>query len=301
MDSEAAAERRGKLPVFAAGGRQWTVGEVLDFAPQRLSGAPAAAEPAPAGSDAAALDAAVRAFRYERRLLSAEDCRAWLAARELGVGDLRASVQRRLTGTEPATPGMAQIDRLLAPGFGAAARALAARVAAAIEADSLPGEGDADWIALDAAYQAFVAATLTPKARERALVVDRLQWLRVDCEVVEFDQLDAAREARLCVEDGQSLREVAEMGRFAYRSGRFVVSALPKSWAQALFRIRPGTATQPIVDGERLLVLGLRRLVEPDLADPEIADGIDASLLQPALEALLARRIRWLLPGLGSS
>jgi hypothetical protein len=298
-EADAAAERRRRLPVFAAGRRTWTVGDVLAIAPRVLAEPQRVSSTKAPAIDDATIDTAVKAFRYEHRLVSAEECLAWLATRELSFADLRASVRRRLAGIEAPTTATAEIDCLLAAEFAQAAHALAARVAAALEAEALPEGAAAEcWPELDACYQAFVSATFTTTARERTLAMDRLNWLRVECAVIEFDQLDAAREARHCVDDGQSLSEIAAMGHFAFRSGRWLVSALPKAWSQALFQIRPGMVTQPIADGERLLLLGFQRLIEPSLSDPDIAAGIDAAILQPALQALLARQVQWVLPGL---
>jgi len=293
---EIAAQRRRLLPVFAAAGRSWTVGDVLAIAPHvaELKRVPATAVVA---INDAAVDVAVTEFRYAHDLVSAEECLSWLATRELSFAELRASVRRRLGQTPAPSTATAQIDQLLDKEFSQAARALAARIGAAIEAQTLPESAPA-WPELEAGYQAFVSATTTPAARTRVLTTDRLNWLQVECEVIEFDQLDAAREARHCVDDGQSLTEIAAMGGFAHRSGRWLVSALPKNWAQALFQIRPGLVTQPIAEGERLLLLGFTRLIEPSLTDPEIVAGIDEAILQPALQALLTRHVEWLLPGL---
>ncbi len=53
------------------------------------------------------VDAALRAFRYSRRLTSAQDMRRWLARRELELGELRAAIERELArdgrrGADPA-------------------------------------------------------------------------------------------------------------------------------------------------------------------------------------------------------
>ena len=306
---DVAAARRRLLPVFIAAGRTWAVGDVLALAtsvlaePTQVAASAALARPistsAPGAIDEAAVDAAVRDFRYEYGLISAEECTAWLATRGLNFAELRASIRRRLARSSAPTQAAAEIDLLLGSAFTQAAQALAVRIAAAIEAQALPESAPtACWPELEACYQRFVSVTTTAAARERVLALDRLHWLQVECEVLEFDQLDAAREARHCVDDGQSLSEIAALGRFAHRSGRWLVPALPKGWAQALFRIRPGLVSQPIAEGERVLLLGFTGLIEPSLSDPEIYAGINNAVLQPALQALLARHVQWLLPGI---
>jgi hypothetical protein len=77
----------------------------------------------------AEVDAALRAFRYARRLTSAQDMRRWLARRELELGELRAAIERELArdGRHGAGPAHAA-DR---------ARALAALPAEAVLSGAL--------------------------------------------------------------------------------------------------------------------------------------------------------------------
>lgn len=250
--------------------------------------------------DDAAVDAAVQRFRYAHALVSAQDCLAWLAARALVFADLRASLRRRLTGAEAPSADLTQIDLLLSDDFRRLARALAARVAAAAQA-GLPVVGPVlqCWAAIDASHRALLAETITDELRERVIAQDRRQWLQVDCEVLEFDRLDAAREARHCViEDGQGLAEIAALGGFAHRCGRWWVSELPGAWAQALFQIRPGMVSAVITEGERQLLLGFTRLIEPCRADPVLAARLDAVLVEQQELILLTRQVQRLLSGL---
>lgn len=298
------AQRRLLLPVFSAGQRQWNVGEVLAIAPF-LAGASKSTLPSAARArapvDDAAVDAAVQAFRYAHGLVSAQECLNWLAARGLGFADLRASLQRRLQGATAHTEAVAEIDLILSDDFRRLARALAARVAVAAEGKQVvEGRLPACWPEIEAGYRAHLLDQVTDEARDRALAQDRRQWLQVDCEVVEFDRIDAAREARLCVvEDGQSLAEIAALGGFAYRAERRWLSELPAVWSQALFKIRPGMVSAVIDEGERQVLLGFTRWIEPSRGDPLLAARLDETLVEQQVQLLLTRHVHWTLAGLG--
>ncbi len=302
--AEAESHPRLQLPVFTAAQRVWTVADVRAVAPLVLGddvgSAPSARQPTSAPVDESAVDAAVQAFRYAHGLVSAQDCLAWLSARALSFADLRAGMRRRLLDSGAASVANAEIDIILSDDFRLVARAFAARVAAAAEVRAcVDGPALQCWDALDAGFSAHLSETITNDARERLLAQDRRQWLRIEGEVVEFDRLDAAREARHCViEDGQSLLEIAALGGFAHRTERWWVSDLPGSWRQALFQIRPGMVTEVIVDGERQLLLGFTRLIEPNLADPFLAARLEDVLVEQLVGALLTRHVHWMLAGL---
>jgi hypothetical protein len=294
---------RRSLPVFAADGRIWTIGEVLAVAEHIRDATREPELPArglPQSGKAGDLDAAVQAYRYQHDLVSAEECLNWLTARGLSYADLRASIARRLAATPAPSAAAEQIDLILSDEFARLARALAARVAVAVQAGAaVTGSVYECWAQLEARFRAFATAAADPPARQRQLHNDRLNWVQVEFEQVEFDSLDAAREARLCVlEDGQSLRELALAGRLAHVSRCSRVSVLPPAWSHALLRTRPGTITPVISDGERLLVLAVTRIIEPSLSDPSVVSGIDTELLEQQLEPLLARHVRWDLNGI---
>ena len=302
--SESEVHRRLQLPVFVAAQRSWSVGDVLAVAPLVLreprSKAPVVGPLAAAAVDETAVDAQVQRFRYAHGLVSAQDCLAWLAVRSLSFADLRASMRRRLLPVSGRAADAVQIDLMLSDDFRLLTRALAARVAAAHELQ-MPLEGSAlqCWAQIDAGFSAHLGETIIDDARDRLLAQDRRQWLRIEGEVVEFDRLDAAREARHCViEDGQSLTEIAALGGFAHRSECWWASELPASWRQALFQIRPGMVTTVIADGERQLLLGFTRLIEPSRADPLLAARLEELLVEQQVRVLLTRHVQWALAGL---
>lgn len=286
------------LAVFSAGSRSWSVGELLAHAPQLgdCDPAPAARVRSPE-SATLNLDGAVEAFRYRHDLVSADECVAWLTLRGLSYGDLRSSLRRQLSGESAGNSSAGVIDCMLSERFSRLSLGLATRVACAVDAGCLPsGDLGPHWDALERCYQLFLADTFEQHKRQRVLDQDRLTWLKVDAELIEFDTLNAAREAKLCVtEDGMLLNEVAREGGLAYQAGCWFMRELKPAWAQALSRIAGGSVSVPIADGERWLLLGLTRYVEPSLDDPQVLAGIDALLLNQARQALISRHIRWAL------
>lgn len=295
---------RQSLPVFSAAERVWTIGEVLATAPY-MGASAGAPEHRPRGLPPTGklgdVEAAVQAFRYRHQLVSGEECSNWLAARGLKYADLHAALTRQVHAKPPPDATAIEIDLILSDQFARLAGGLAARVAVAMQADdAVTGTVDACWLPLESRYRTYAALAADPLARQRLLQTERLKWVQIAFEQIEFDRLDAAREARLCVlEDGQNLRELALAGRFAHSVRCERVSALPLAWAHALTSTPPGGLTPVIRDGERLLLLGVTRIIEPSLGDPAVLAGIDAQLLEQQLEPLLARHVRWVLNGIG--
>jgi hypothetical protein len=126
------ADARRALVVFSAGGREFRVGDVLSILP--TDAAPATQEPR-----ASDVDTALAAFRYQRDLISAEECEAWLAQRGLAYGDLADSLARRVAGGATADVDSAEIDALLSEAFDTQARELAAHAAVRCELASAAG------------------------------------------------------------------------------------------------------------------------------------------------------------------
>src|SRR4051794_26856900 len=142
-------------PVLTAGGVTYRWSDV--FLAARLRGKWEALVEAAAAPEAAVGDDELKragaAFRTERRLLAADELRAWLEAHRLTLADWNAYLRRRLADGAGAAPEPGA-DAVWAEGvcsgsFTRFAEELAAR-AAALAADSAaepPGPPPADWLA----------------------------------------------------------------------------------------------------------------------------------------------------------
>lgn len=293
------AQQRAELPICRIGERCLTVGEVcalwelLPSGPASADG-PQASAPSPAPGSSA-LAAAVTAFRYRHGLISADECTRWLQARGLSYAALQSSLARRLEGRAATTPAQREADRLLDPTWPARARALAARLALRPDPLAAPLTA-ADWPALQQGFERWCAGICVADARQSRLAQDRLQWLSLEVAWIEFDALDAAREGWCCVAlDGTAMAAVAAMAGLPHGQRRARLHTLPPSWSAALFRIAPGAVCPPLEDQGRWWLLALLAVEEATLAQAEVQAGVDAALVEDAVDLLLAERIQWLL------
>lgn len=284
---------RADIPVFEAGARVYTVGDVLAWR-AASAGVQGDREGAARVPDAEAL---IEAFRYRRDLVSAEECEAWLTQRGLEYADLEAAMHRRAHGLGPADADEAMVDQLLDEGFDEAARELSRHAAWLCEQGAPTGAPHPD-AATCARWRVDVARGLgqqiTDEARRREATRLARAWTRLCGIVVEFDEIAAAREARLCVEhEGEDLEQLAREHGLAWRRFDDRLHALSPAVAALLEALPPGQlGLEPLADGPvRLWRLDSRRQPTPD--DPAFAAAIEGTLGQRLLDAQVARHVRW--------
>ena len=105
---------------------------------------------------------------------------------------------------------------------------------------------DDEWftnaLAMEALYRQTCDRLLSRQAREHEVAAMRLPLTRFELETMEVDSLDAAREALLCVrDDGMSMTEVAEEGRYPYRHAEILLEDLPEDLQQKFFSVSAAT------------------------------------------------------------
>jgi hypothetical protein len=290
-----ATDRRA-LPVFHAGNRDFSVGDVLLTIPDRLVG-----YAIDAAADDARVDSALESWRYLRDLVSAEECEAWLARRGLCYADLHASIARQLRAAPPADADAAEVDALLDAGFDEHARELARHAALARELGlRWPGPDESlaliwrDW---QAATGAHCASAFSMAERSRELATHASELTRLEYVEVELDSAAAVREARMCVlEDRIELTAVAVEAGYPQRIVGACVGELPPTQAAVLQHAAVGQLSSPTTEDGRFLLLQLRQRVPPSLDDPTIAAAIDARLRRRRLDALVSRHVQWIWP-----
>lgn len=285
------ADARRALVVFSAGGREFRVGDVLSILP--TDAAPATQEPR-----ASDVDTALAAFRYQRDLISAEECEAWLAQRGLAYGDLADSLARRVAGGATADVDSVEIDALLSEAFDTQARELAAHAAVRCELGlgclaPLPQA----WPSWLTAASAYLEANASSGARERMLSQHAAALTRFAFTLVEFDSPAAAREARMCAEhDGASLAQLAAVHGFPIHPYDALAETLAPAMASALQHALPGQICLTALTGECTGLMQLHARRAPSLEDPQVAARIEALLRARALDALVSRHVRWTWP-----
>jgi hypothetical protein len=209
------------------------------------------------------------AFEYGRRLIAREDSKEKPDPR-LILAERTAFLERTLLG-EPSLPGWL----------------------------GLLGRSDAwldDMLKLEASYRLRCEAILTPQRLAGELAAVRLPLSRLELEQIEFDSLDAAREAQLCVrDDGLSLQEVARESRYPFRRFELLAEDLPEDRRQKLLCAAIGEI-QPPLESEGLFYLtSVMKKDEPTLAEPAIKRRIEQRIVSAHFSEACSKRLRWLI------
>jgi hypothetical protein len=327
------------LPVLAAGGRTYTWGDVFlaarlrgewDAIEQRAAlGVALEQSAAPPAEDA--VKRAGNAFRTERRLLAADELRAWLARRRLTLADWNGFLRRALllaSSPDPADAGAADpaeviwAEGVCSGAFDGFVQALAERAAAlAVEPDVDAGLPAPVWFERAPSREAAARMGVAPdsvavlcdelwraeaahaRLRERVIASDAprkavashgVDWLRVDCDLMIASDEDIAREIVLLVrEDGVALDEAAR--RAGLEATR--VSVLAGDIASEL-RARAMSATAGDLVGpvaieppKGFAVMAVRGKVAPSMDDPEIRERAERWAIEQALEREVSDRV----------
>ena len=141
---------------------------------------------------------------------------------------------------------------------------------------------------------------LTPDAAEREIGALRLPLTRFEVETIEFESHDAASEAVWCVRnDGMSMAEVAQEGRYPYRRAELVLEDIPDDLQQRFLSLTPGSVLDPIPREDGFQLSRLLGKAEPKPDDPAVRARIEQRILQRHFADLTSKRVRWeLMPAL---
>ena len=221
------------------------------------------------------VEAAGTEFRRSRGLLAADEMEAWLSHWAISVGDWMGFLRRE--------PGAALWPEAVCSGaLSSWAWELAGRAAAGGEHD------DPD------AYDELVRRANTPEARAKALEARQMDWLRVECDLLELPVEGMAREAALCVrEDGLSLDEVAGRAGIQVAERAFLLMDAPAELADPLLSARPGDLVGPASAGDAFYVALVRDKRAPALDDPAIGELLDVEVPRRAIDSEVKKWIRW--------
>lgn len=285
----------GERPVFSAGERTYAWLDVVQAAEARgevaaleqdlAAGAAALARVELAASD---VDAAGTEFRRKLGLLAADEMEAWLSHWEITAGDWMGFLRRQLArelapGAAGGEQGVALWPEAVCSGaLSSWAWELAGRAAAGGEHD------DPD------AYDELVRRANTPEARAKALEAKQMDWLRVECDLLELPIEGMAREAALCVrEDGLTLDEVAGRAGIQVAERAFLLMDAPTELADPLLSARPGDLVGPVSSGDAFYVALVRDKRAPALDDPAIGELLDVEVPRRAIDSEVKKWIRW--------
>jgi hypothetical protein len=273
------------------------------------------------------MSAAAKSFRYERDLLAAEELHRWLERWAISPVEWRDFLERELlrrrsTGEPAGHPPHAEVaavigvEAICSGSLEQAARRLASE--AALARQNWVGEGigcdayaevAAELLGVSVSHCAerleligrvgvaavrARAAITSERAIERELAAHRLDWLRVELDVVEFADEDAAREALLCVRsDGLALATVAEQAGRALRRLAGAVADAPEWLAPHLLGVKQGSLLGPLRNEGGVAVVSVVSTREPSEHDPEMRRRAEALLVERAARRAVAASVEW--------
>ena len=149
-------------------------------------------------------------------------------------------------------------------------------------------------IALEAAFRARCATLLTEESRERELVALRLPLTRFEVELIELESRDAAMEAFMCVrDDGMSMEEVAEEGRYPFHQTEMVLEQISEDLQQKFLSLTPGSLLEPTPREDGFLLTKILEKKVPTLAEPDVRARVEQRIMERHFAELTSGRIHW--------
>jgi hypothetical protein len=264
------------------------------------------------------IEAAASEFRYDRDLIAADEMEAWLDRWGLSFESWTAYLQRLLLRqrwaddlsdlvsqhpvSQEEIDEVVHVEGICSGHYGRVAHTLAAQLAAyerardegwLAESDAAGDEPGAQ-SRLDAALELFRARAVTPAAIRAEVASHHLDWVRVDCELVSFADLNRAREAILCVrEDGRELAQVAADARTVLHRANLYLGEVEPAWRDPLLGARESALVGPLSRDGAFVVLLVREKALPTAEDPDVRGRAEASVLDRALEQEISHRVKW--------
>ncbi len=281
----------------------------------------------------AAIEQAVKEFRYSRRLIAAEEFVTWLKERDLTLSLVRESRARAVAvpldgdASEPiprdyllealavdaTVSGLlgstatwlsqrlvalgdgepTEQDRTRAHALGGREEALVISQAFATEDVAAREERLARLIAADRLYNAESGEQTSDSSVAATIKRHGMDWMRV-----EFDELEAAHEGA-AAEAAAQLREGASPERVASSAGSQLqllvwrICDTPEQFQGPLVSASEGDTVGPHDHGGRLVVWKVRRRIVPSLNDPDVRAQANTEILAGHWSRRTAGKVSW--------
>jgi hypothetical protein len=134
----------------------------------------------------------------------------------------------------------------------------------------------------------------TPELIRRELELGRLEWIRLECRVIQFETEPLAREAALCLrEDGLAIEDVAADAHAPVQEMRFYLGELDPEVQPRLLAAVPGELVGPVpFDQGHALFLVVDKTL-PTEADPELRQRVENRAVARVVADQVNRRVRW--------
>jgi hypothetical protein len=246
----------------------------------------------------------VNAFRRSRKLLSADDTAAWLAAWGITVDEWLAHVRRQVLREQhrvpqpvPAQPGeddAAWVEGIVSGTLEDTAQRLARALSVHV---ALGRTGTSDCAELDRSVSEFSERCASPERVARMIDEHHLDWTMLDLVQADLRSEGAAREVLYGVrEDGATLEQMASTASEDVEVSQVTIAELTPESSGLLAGARAGEVVGPLPVGEhwRVMVVAERR--EPVVSDPMTVRRASEMLVERAVRREASQRVRWLDP-----
>jgi hypothetical protein len=245
--------------------------------------------------------AAADDFRYERKLLSADELHEWLSRRDISVDEWMAEMRRSLL--EPTAGPSAQsveaperlywVHAVCSGKLANYARMFAEEVAVHLTERPLTLTSD-ELAALPEERARFCAAQLQEPALIDEIGKNRMGWTRLDCLYFAHADEMVVREAALCVRlDGRELSDVARDAGAQVHEVSVLLDDAEELLRTQLLAAHPGDLVGPLAtETDHRLVLVVGR-APPSLEDPAVRRRAEEAIITRALAAEVNRRVNW--------
>jgi hypothetical protein len=232
---------------------------------------------------------AARRFRYERDLLAGDELAAWLEHWELTEQEWRGYLVRMLL-RERWVGELTDTRARFASGTDEIARAVwVEAVCSGFLARA------ADRVAADAALAvAGGDAGVTENAIAREIALHRLEWLRIEGQILTVRLEDAAREAALCIRsDGRSLADVAAACGVELNPLSLYVADAGSDLSPALLAAQAGELLGPIRRGGTFVLLLVEKKTPPSTADADVRQRAVERIVERAVQRAMDEHVQW--------
>jgi len=300
-------------PVFTAGGHRFTWVEVIDAARVRgdwaelelyvvgqlareselsaVGALPSSAETRSAAND----------FRYQRKLLSADELEDWLAQWDISVEQWMAEMRRSLLAPTDAdaTESPEDFERIswvhavCSGKLARYAQTLAEEVAVHLgEQPSTPPE--ADLAALPRRREQFCTAQLREPVLDTEIRNNKIGWTRLDVQLLIHPDEMVVREAAMCVRvDGRDLADAAADAGAQLEDVSLLLDDAEPVLRTRLLAADPGDLFGPLATGEDHRLGRVLRRTPPSLDDPAVRQHAEDTVIRRALAAEVNRHVHW--------
>lgn len=314
-----------KLPAFSLGDDIYTWQDVVaharatgDWASLELAAREGVACEALADSGEveepdAEIEHAAEEFRYERDLVTAAEMEEWLAERglsaaqwmgamrrmvlrELWAEDLEAIVAEQDPDDEPVAEALeadiraSGTDRVLSERMAADVAAAAARREAA--GGHEPSSRDLARLMEEA--RSWREAIVTDEAIERVITAAHLDWIRVECRALAFEDEAEAREGAFCLrEDGLALDELAADAHVETEDVEFYVGDIAPERRAPFLSAQVGEVIGPVPLQGAHAIYQVTGKVMPSVDDEALITRARNAIVERAITTEVTNRIRW--------